>query len=162
MCHRFIFILKHSSHWSSFQLSSLCKKYGNIAPICNYCRYLAFMGVLEPWPKGLLFWSSGACYHTRFDCCTRCIVNAWGGHCTVCCARFNILSFCWRVVLLTAAAGRVVTHAFPLNYMPEAGLLPLPFSFCFVLSFRSVRTIAGPGGVIGPLPRAKQRWASHQ
>ena len=29
-------------------------------------------------------------------------------------------------------------------------------------SFRSVRAIAGPGGVIGPLPRPKQRWANHR
>ena len=36
---------------------------------------------------------------------------------------------------------------------------------CFILfefrSFRSARTIAGTGGVIGPLVRPKQTWASH-
>ena len=38
--------------------------------------------------------------------------------------------------------------------------------FFFVLvkfrSFRSVRALAGLGGVIGPLPRPKQRWANHR
>ena len=29
-------------------------------------------------------------------------------------------------------------------------------------SFRSIRTVAGPGGVIGSLPRLKQRWANHR
>ena len=44
--------------------------------------------------------------------------------------------------------------------------VPLAMFFCFVLfvlfEFRSIWTIARPGGVIGPLPRPKERWANHR
>ena len=36
------------------------------------------------------------------------------------------------------------------------------FALVKVRSFRSVRAVAGPGGVVGPLPRPKQRWANHR
>ena len=45
-------------------------------------------------------------------------------------------------------------------------LLHRQFLFCFVFFefgfFRSIRTIAGPGWVVGTLPRPKQRWANQR
>ena len=49
----------------------------------------------------------------------------------------------------------------PSRDFDAVNLLCLFVSFEF-RSSRSVRTIAGPGGVIGPLSRPKERWENHR
>ena len=67
----------------------------------------------------------------------------------------------------------VPKESFVLNTLLRRGVLIVPTvpnecvarDFIFFVTFRafrSVRAIAGPGGVIGSLPRPIQRWANHR